>query len=442
MDIAHERLITGWPTLQEYLTERREAEQIRRRLEDKAHEWMRLGGRSGGLLDSIELLEAERWLTNPDAAELGRSGDLAVLVQASRAAIEREEQEKEVARQRELAQAQALAEEQWRRAKTERQRAEAQVKYGKTLRRRNRLIIGAGIVAIGAGFAVIILALFAVRVASLYEAWRLAATARGLLIDNPHLAVLLALASEDRASTDEAAEVISQVRKMYPRIAMTLLKHTDSVLSVAWSPDGSQLASAAADKNIILWDLTLGKPRTTLKGHTEGVLSVAWSPDGTQLASGSSDHTIILWDLTRGQPRATLKGHTGGVNSVAWHPDGTQLASAGSDTIILWDLASGRPRTTLRGHEAIVASLAWSPDGAQLASGGYDWANDIILWDLTRGQPQAILKGHTGTGILPGWRIGIVAGLAWRPDGTQLTSGASDHTIILWDLARGQPGPP
>ena len=103
VDIAHEALITGWPTLQEWLAERREAEQTRRRLEAKAAEWVWLGRGSGGLLDEVELLEAERWLASPDAADLGYSETLPALVQASRSAIATAEREKEAARQRELA---------------------------------------------------------------------------------------------------------------------------------------------------------------------------------------------------------------------------------------------------------------------------------------------------------------------------------------------------
>ena len=127
VDIAHEALITGWPTLQEWLAERREVEQTRRRLEAKAAEWVRLGRGSGGLLDEVALLEAERWLTSPDAADLGYSETLPALVQASRATIEEAKREKEAARQRELEQTRALVE-------VERQRAEAQSRAARRLR--------------------------------------------------------------------------------------------------------------------------------------------------------------------------------------------------------------------------------------------------------------------------------------------------------------------
>lgn len=83
VDIAHEALISGWPTLQQWIVERREAEQIRRRLTAKAEEWVRLGEGAGGGLDKIELVEAERWLSSSDASDLGYDASLPRLITAS-----------------------------------------------------------------------------------------------------------------------------------------------------------------------------------------------------------------------------------------------------------------------------------------------------------------------------------------------------------------------
>jgi signal transduction histidine kinase len=83
VDIAHEVIIRGWPALQRWLVERRDAEQMRRRLELKADEWVRLGRGQGGLLDDLELVEAEQWLAGPDALDLGIDPDLPALVSMS-----------------------------------------------------------------------------------------------------------------------------------------------------------------------------------------------------------------------------------------------------------------------------------------------------------------------------------------------------------------------
>ena len=54
----------------------------------------------------------------------------------------------------------------------------------------------------------------------------------------------------------------------------------------------------------------LVEPReSTLMGHTDDVNSVAWSPDGTRLASGSDDKTVRIWEASTGKELSTLRGH-------------------------------------------------------------------------------------------------------------------------------------
>ena len=99
VDIAHEALISGWPALQQWISQLREAEKIRRRLQGKAQEWTRLE-KKGGLLDEAELPEAESWLSSNEAKVLGYDKSLSDLITTSREVIEevkrqKEEQEKQ-----------------------------------------------------------------------------------------------------------------------------------------------------------------------------------------------------------------------------------------------------------------------------------------------------------------------------------------------------------
>ena len=116
--------------------------------------------------------------------------------------------------------------------------------------------------------------------------------------------------------------------------------------SVAWSPDGTRLASGHADAMIRVWTAQPGETPVVFQGHVYegfgGVLSVAWSPDSRKLVSGGEDGTVRLWDADMGTTLAVLQEHSGLVNSVAWSPDGTRLASGGADgTVRLWDALTG-----------------------------------------------------------------------------------------------------
>ncbi|MFL5243187.1 MAG: WD40 repeat domain-containing protein [Gemmataceae bacterium] len=120
--------------------------------------------------------------------------------------------------------------------------------------------------------------------------------------------------------------------------------------SLAFSPDGSILAGADFEGNIILWESSTGKVRTSIKQEDQRrITSLAFSPDGKTLAAGMAerpgrDHDpglIVLWDPVTGKERLTLTGHTNGVASIAFSPDGKLLASGGADrTVRLWDMTT------------------------------------------------------------------------------------------------------
>ncbi|KAJ8067042.1 hypothetical protein OCU04_004422 [Sclerotinia nivalis] len=203
--------------------------------------------------------------------------------------------------------------------------------------------------------------------------------------------------------------------------------HSDSVSSVAFSSDGTKVASGSDDHTIRLWDTVTGKSLQTLEGHSGRVSSVAFSSDGTKVASGSDDYTIRLWDTVTGKSLQTLEGHSGWVSSVAFSSDGTKVASGSGDyTIRLWDTVTGKSLQTLEGHSNRVTSVAFSPDGTKVASGSFD--HTIRLWDTVMGKSLQTLEGHSGR----------VTSVVFSPDGTKVASGSFDHTIRLWDIATGK----
>jgi WD40 repeat protein len=273
--------------------------------------------------------------------------------------------------------------------------------------------------------------------------------------------------------------------------ALTLRGHEGIVWSVAWGRDGHRLVSAATDQAVRVWDATpwqdgesgqevqtiRGQEVQTIRGHRAGVLSVAFHPQGSLLASGSADGTYKLWDTktwmeqlalpestapirnavafspdgkwlatghkanTEGQrkpvkvwhidpnrgsvgkrPVHILEGHTDGILSIAFSPDSKLLASAGFAGVVrIWDMATGKEIKQLQGHTWAILSVAFSPDGRHLVSASND--TTVRVWDIANGDEIARLEPH---------HKGNVTGVAFSPDGSLLASGSWDRTVRLW----------
>ena len=205
------------------------------------------------------------------------------------------------------------------------------------------------------------------------------------------------------------------------------LGHTNSVQSVAWSPDGPRALSGSDDNTVRLWEVESGRCLRVLEGHTAGVNSVAWSPDGQCALSGAWDNTARLWEVESGRCLRVLEGHTHIVWSVAWSPDGQRALSGSADhTARLWAIESGRCLRVLEGHTDSVRTVAWSPDGNRALSGAAN--HTVRLWDVDSARCLRVLEGHTGG----------VSSVAWSPDGQRALSGADDHTVRLWEVESGR----
>ncbi|KAB5591856.1 Vegetative incompatibility protein HET-E-1 [Ceratobasidium theobromae] len=140
----------------------------------------------------------------------------------------------------------------------------------------------------------------------------------------------------DRVVTAEGKSVWVRDSQTGAVVAGPFEGHTSSVLSVAFSLDGTRIVSGSNDRTILVWDSQTGSIAAgPFEGHTSSVLSVAFSLDGTRIVSGSNDRTIRVWDLQTGSATASpFEGHTSSVLSVAFSPDGTRIVSGSDDNTI------------------------------------------------------------------------------------------------------------
>jgi WD40 repeat protein/DNA-binding SARP family transcriptional activator/class 3 adenylate cyclase len=245
--------------------------------------------------------------------------------------------------------------------------------------------------------------------------------------------------------------------------------HDVDVNHVAFSPDGSKLATTGDDGELKVWDPSTGRLLASLSGDgstwgpsfsadgslvgagawdgegnpvrvldlstgrvvsdvlVAGAFDAALSPDGKRLAVSTVLGTSAVFDVETGEKAFRLG--EGDSRSVSWSPDGRYVAATSDDSIRVWDAATGRLRHTLLGHSGLVWSVAWSPDSSRLVTGGAD--GTARVWKIGAEGVRELwrLSAH-------GTRSGV-AGVAFSPDGSRVMAGdLAVSAVTIWD-----PGP-
>lgn len=202
-------------------------------------------------------------------------------------------------------------------------------------------------------------------------------------------------------------------------------RQSGSVYSMAFSTAGETLASTR-DRTIWLWNTSNGKCVQTPTEHTRAINVLAWSPDGTVLATGACDQSVRLWNTSTWQLYQILTGHMGDVNSLSWSPDGTMLVSSAYDyTVRIWNSGNGRQIRILQGHTDRIVCTSFSFDGRLLASQSYD--GTIRIWDTASWQ--------TVTAFTEASSQVWTTSLAFHPH-LPILATLSGNVIHIWDVDR------
>lgn len=222
----------------------------------------------------------------------------------------------------------------------------------------------------------------------------------------------------------------------------TLRGHTIPVVSVAFSPDGRQVLSAASDmeggshNKAILWDVATGESVHVLSAGPKGCKAAAFSRDGRyvftleQKSEGMEPEGIVVWDRETGQRLRSLAGGGTGLESMALSNDGRLLLTGAYSQAILWDIEQGTVLNTYQGNCGEIHSLHFTADATHLLSGSGGSEDAALVWDVKTGHVVDSFRS----------RVAAVRAVAFSPDGKRVAA-ASDGfggTIAIWDLTSGQ----
>jgi WD40 repeat protein len=215
-------------------------------------------------------------------------------------------------------------------------------------------------------------------------------------------------------------------------IVATYRAHAEAVRDLAWSPDGTHLASAGADHVVSVWDCSSREKLASIATFKDAVYSIRFRSDGKRLAMAARNEPVKVWDFDEQRVVAELRGHTALVTAIELCPAGWRLFSSSEDgTLRLWDVAQAGDHQQLEGHLGHVRSVAFSPREDILASGGAD-DQAIILWNSATGQPHRLIRPPRSS----------VVDVAFSPDGRYLASalgyGEEVGHLFIWDVEHGR----
>jgi len=453
-ELTHDRLIE--PILKsnrEWLS-KEETEQTRQWLEEKTAKWLDAGSSSYGLLNEIEVIDAERWINRMSVSDQGYSEASRALIAASKAELEQQ-----------------------------RQRVEAKLREARRLRRLVVALIGVIFLVVGIAYIAVLQRKSALQNAMRAEiseeqaisardsaniaraqavinfqkakeaeadaisAYHSAESARRRADYNFRMAKIAedrALEAQKRAineankAREEEAKALAakqEIDRLYRLGTINLDLANEAQLK---QQRGEYELAALLGRQAYLFDQGTGTvkkypnevfnalrkilnidTRNTFSKHTDWIRKVVFQPNGKYFASGSNDGTVLKWYFQKGKviKTDTLAKDTENIVALAFSPDGNQLAYGRSDGKIriiknldkskIFDIGDLR---------AGVFDIAFNFDGTKLASGGAD--GSVLLWDLKLSNSTLLFKNKSR-----------MKTLIFSPDDRMLFVGSEDGVI-------------
>jgi eukaryotic-like serine/threonine-protein kinase len=208
----------------------------------------------------------------------------------------------------------------------------------------------------------------------------------------------------------------------------TYTGHQLWVNRIAWSPDdlyivsGEQSSTVGQQVNVLVWEVATGRTRVQYQRHTNGVFAVAWSHDGTRIASCGYDGTLQVWEALTGKHLSTYDSGGAFLFGLSWSLDDQEIAVGSSmGRALVINAATGKEVYTAPVDSDASAEVAWSPDGKYIVAGS-DSGNTFLLEAVT-GQRLYIYTNQAHQ----------VFALAWASDSKRVVSGCSDGSVQVWE---------